>query len=991
MAPFRTTAPNLSRPRTPPPPPRPPWRQQLLGVEHFLGTSHLKSQESPPKLTQRAREVWYRVNVEASKSRGRLVIEICQREARQSGELGKLKLLKIDGKDAAALPDATDRELLTLLLGSKAEDDYTPIYYGREAYAKPCRVCLTADMAATVLPRMCATGRCVWIQNEDYARGAIRVFSWDDGPPWRFKLRVRPDTTSQGWIMSGALMRGDTTAKAGSVSLVVDGLVLFNETAARLDREVPLNWISALEKSGDIAIPKGQQDQFLGQLWNMPGLPPLDLPPELQWEQVAVEPKPRIVIKAPAYGGPSAALEGKVTFRYDAVEAEAGDLRTVFVDAKQRRIIRRDPARERTAMAEVFELGLKPPTNAYDARRYDAKLARKLLPRLVAMLTTAGWEVEAEGKLLRRAGEFKLSVSSGVDWFELDAQVDFGGESVGLPELLAAARRGEQYVRLGDGTHGMLPEEWLKRYAPLAEMGTSEDGKLRFAHSQALLLDAWLEAQPNVDVDAAFERVRDRLRSFEGVRPGTAPAGFVGTLRDYQREGLGWLDFLAEFGFGGCLADDMGLGKTIQVLAFLESRRAAPVENGGPRRPSLVVVPRSLVHNWIEEAARFAPQLRVLDYTGLEREARREEFDRYDLVVTTYGTLRRDAGVLKDMPFDYAILDESQAVKNSASQAAKACRLLSARHRLAMTGTPIENHLGELWSLFEFLNPGMLGRSATLKRFVSGRAKESGDLQRLAKALRPFMLRRTKEQVLKELPEKTEQTLYCELDGKQRKLYDELRNHYRDLLTRKIASDGLQKSKIQVLEALLRLRQAACHPALIDKSNRKLPSAKLETLMQQLREVLEEGHKALVFSQFTSLLALVREEFDRQGITYEYLDGSTRDRKQRVARFQTDGDCPVFLISLKAGGVGLNLTAADYVFILDPWWNPAVEAQAVDRAHRIGQSKRVFAYRLIARDTVEEKILQLQGDKRKLAEAIISADNNLISSLTADDLKLLLS
>jgi len=991
--PISISVPAVGWPRTPPPPPpRPQWRQQLLGVEQALNSSRWKSPDSPARSTARAREIWYRVNIEASRNRGLLIIEICQRETRLNGEPGAMKLLRIDGGEAASLPDPTDRELLTLLLGSKTEDDYTPIYYGHDSSAKPCRVCLTAAMAVVALPRLCATGRCGWTSGNRYAQvtDATRVFRWDDGPPWQFKLRILPAKTQQGWILSGVLFRGDTLADARSARLLIDGLILFDDTAARLDPNVPRNWISALEKPGEIAVPTEQQDQFIEQLWKMPGLPPLDLPTELRWEQIDVEPRPRIVIKAPQYGGPTSALEGKVTFRYDDHEADADDNHTVFVDAKQRRIVRRDLAREQLALAQVFELGLKRPAS-YDAHRCDARLARKQLPKVVAALTTAGWEVEAEGKLLRRAGDFRLSVSSGVDWFELDAQVDFGGETVGLPELLAAARRGEQYVRLGDGTHGMLPEEWLKRYAPLAEMGTAEEGKLRFAYSQALLLDAWLEAQPNVDVDAAFERVRDRLRSFEGVKPGVAPAGFVGTLRDYQREGLGWLDFLAEFGFGGCLADDMGLGKTIQVLAFLESRRAAPAEEGRPKLPSLVVVPRSLVHNWIEEAARFAPQLRVLDYTGLERIARREEFDRYDLIVTTYGTLRRDAGVLKDMPFDYAILDESQAVKNSASQAAKACRLLSARHRLAMTGTPIENHLGELWSLFEFLNPGMLGRSATLKRFAGGRGRESGDLQRLAKALRPFMLRRTKEQVLSELPEKTEQTLYCELDGKQRKLYDELRQHYRDLLTKKIASDGLQKSKIQVLEALLRLRQAACHPALIDKSNRKLPSAKLETLMEQLREVLREGHKALVFSQFTSLLSLVREEFDRHGIIYEYLDGSTRDRKQRVERFQTDADCQVFLISLKAGGVGLNLTAADYVFILDPWWNPAVEAQAVDRAHRIGQERRVFAYRLIARDTVEEKILQLQGDKRKLAEAIISADNSLISSLTADDLKLLLS
>jgi len=338
------------------------------------------------------------------------------------------------------------------------------------------------------------------------------------------------------------------------------------------------------------------------------------------------------------------------------------------------------------------------------------------------------------------------------------------------------------------------------------------------------------------------------------------------------------------------------------------------------------------------------------------------------------------------------VLDEAQAVKNASTEAAKAVRLLRGGYRLALSGTPVENHLGELWSLFEFLNPGMLGAASVFK-LASGAARNPDEETRrlLAQALRPFILRRTKEQVARELPPKTEQTLYCEMESVQRKLYDELRQHYRNALLTRIEVQGLAKSKIQVLEALLRLRQAACHPGLIDPKRSGENSAKLETLLEQLSEVLDEGHKALVFSQFTSLLRIVRSRLDGRRIAYEYLDGATRDRQARVERFQNDADCQLFLVSLRAGGLGLNLTAAEYVFLLDPWWNPAVEAQAVDRAHRIGQTRQVFAYRLIARDTVEEKVLELQKTKRDLAAAIISQDNSLIRNLHREDLELLLS
>jgi SNF2 family DNA or RNA helicase len=461
------------------------------------------------------------------------------------------------------------------------------------------------------------------------------------------------------------------------------------------------------------------------------------------------------------------------------------------------------------------------------------------------------------------------------------------------------------------------------------------------------------------------------------------------------------------------IANNILCHNTIQVLALLESRRQLRQSsesrlqagvNGKrkkpPKReipndvpPSLAVVPKSLVFNWKQEAARFAPKLRVLDHTGHTRgKESLEHFDDYDLILTTYGTLRNDAILFKDTRFDYVILDETQAIKNADTASSKATRLLNSDYRLALSGTPIENHLGELWSLFEFLNPGMLGAASGFKLSGAG-ARNAGEETRklLAQALRPFILRRTKSQVAKDLPEKQEQTIFCELEPAQRKLYNELRDHYRNLLLDRVAREGIAKSKMHALEALLRLRQAALHPGLIDKKRVKEDSAKLDLLLPQLIELFEEGHKVLVFSQFTSFLSILRGRLDKEKLEYEYLDGSTRNRQARVERFQNDPDCKLFLISLKAGGLGLNLTAAEYVYLLDPWWNPAVEAQAIDRAHRIGQTRQVFAYRIIARDTVEEKVLALQNTKRDLADAIINADNSLIRNLSREDLELLLS
>jgi superfamily II DNA or RNA helicase len=965
--------------------PQSSWRNALRELALPHAAPRLPDTDSGPS----NRQLFYRISAIGHQADSRLTIEFVKRTMKRDGTLGVPSAWSLDTRDIDDMVDAADQEVLALLLGSRPQPDYGGYGYYYRGGQKSSRSELAPATYGLLLPKLAATGRLGWTPGLNSREEELRLLRWDDGAPWKFKLALSAPQARAERKLLPKLYRDGEEADLSRVVMAVSGCIVFDDRIARLDSSVRPEAIEVARRLPEVEVPARQVDRFVQEIWQRSGLPPIDLPDDLKWQQLSVAPQPRVVI-APVKVGSINLLIGKLSFDYAGVVVDSQDERTVLCDANERRVIRRDENQELDALRRIHNLGGSP--TVYAERAHGTfKVARQHFAAMVLALNEAGWHVEAEGHRIRRPGTTHVSLTSGIDWFELDGHVDYDGEQVGLPNLLEALRRGDNYVTLDDGSRGMLPGDWLARYAPLAQMGEAEGDKVLFKPSQAWLLDAWLAAQPEVNVDAAFERVRDRLRSFEGIRQHDEPTGFSGVLRPYQRDGLGWLLFLEEFGFGGCLADDMGLGKTIQVLAMLIERRNRSKADAA-RRPALVVVPRSLVQNWVEEAKRFTPDLRVLDYTGLARLELRRQLDQYDLVVTTYGTLRRDAGHLKDLSFEFAILDEAQAIKNATSQAAKACRLIQAQHRLAMTGTPVENHLGELWSIFEFLNPGMLGRSNSLKVLSS---KSSGgnaeSVRLLAKALRPFILRRTKEQVLSDLPEKTEQTLYCELEAPQRKLYDELRKHYRDSLNQRIEREGMAKAKIHVLEALLRLRQAACHPGLLDKSKASEPSAKLETLLEQLQEVFDGGHKALVFSQFTSLLALVRKRLDQRKIVYEYLDGQTRDRQQRVDRFQTDPACPLFLISLMAGGLGLNLTAADYVFILDPWWNPAVEAQAVDRAHRIGQTRHVFAYRLIARDTVEEKILQLQGEKRHLAEAIISADNSLIGSLTADDLQLLLS
>jgi superfamily II DNA or RNA helicase len=970
-------------PAIPPPPQLPAWRQRLNEITP-ASTHRLESWPS-------TRELLYVVDVPSSINRGGLVIKLLAREPRKGGGWKKNAAPRLVRALVPLLPDPLDRQIMGLLTGAASDYGWISSSW-HETLAVSYRV--QHALAATVMPLIAGSGRAM-LQLTAYADEELLPLTWEDAEPWRFELRlIRAGKRS---AISGWLRRGDEEMELSVPALVTEGgLVFTRERVSRLQEAAPFEWISYLRHAGRIEAADTDAEQLLAAVLEHPLAVRVEVPEELRYQEVSSVPRPCLTVRAVKPNPWEAErLVAQLWFDYDGRRVgPAAEARGLY-DPAARSLLVRDREAEQAAHEHLRSLGVTSP--AYVGREGEAgwQMAPKKLPAVVRACLEAGWHIEAEGKTFRRPGAVRVEVSSGVDWFELHGEVDYGETRAQLPALLAAVRRGDSMVRLDDGTYGLLPEEWLNRYGALAGLGTAGADHVRFRRNQAGLLDALLASQPEASCDAAFARIRDELGSFQGIHAAEQPAGFVGQLRDYQREGVGWMDFLRRFGFGGCLADDMGVGKTAQVLALLDSRRALrEASNGGAEPavcgPSLVVVPKSLVFNWKQEAARFTPQLRVLDHTGLTRNVR--NFASYDLILTTYGTVRRDALEFKDLEFDYIVLDEAQAIKNAGTDSAKAVRLLRGRQRLALSGTPVENHLGELWSLFEFLNPGMLG-SASVFQLTGGAARNPSEETRqlLAHALRPFILRRTKDQVARELPAKSEQTIFCELEAPQRKLYNELRAHYRSSLMGAIESQGLAKSKIQVLEALLRLRQAACHPGLLDPKRLDDPSAKLDLLMEHLTDVVEEGHKALVFSQFTSLLAIVRRRLDAAGIVYEYLDGATRDRQQCVERFQNDASCPLFLISLKAGGLGLNLTAAEYVFLLDPWWNPAVEAQAVDRAHRIGQTRQVFAYRLIARDTVEEKVLELQNTKRALAAAIISADNSPLRNMKREDIELLLS
>lgn len=841
------------------------------------------------------------------------------------------------------------------------------------------------------------------------------------------EMRLQLDREPAGLHLRAALMVGDRRLdfKPGKVQIVLSSptWLLAEDALFELANPIEPNLLASFWEAPEVFVPTRHETDFLNRYYlELARSIPLEGNAVI-WEEIHATPTPRLYLS-----DHDGEMQAQLRFGYaDSEVRYEAELPTVSVQrapqptkegetvdlapgdwALQR--ICRQPEAELAAyeMLSSASYGLKrapqpaqPGLFRLRARTHPVDFLLHHIPRL----GQHGFEIYGEEQLKtarvnRNTPTIAFNVSSGIDWFDVKALVNFGELEVSLKEIRRVMRKKERFIKLADGSIGEIPEEWFDKYKHLFALSElSEDENLRLSRHHLTLIEQALGTADHTQTDAAFEAQRARLRllledGFPGITPRPLPQNFTGELRPYQKAGFDWLHFLHDFEFGGCLADDMGLGKTIQTLVFLQSLYKGLSR---PEHASLLVVPRSLLINWQREAERFTPDLQVVEFFNTDRIKDVQSFEKADLVITTYGIMLRDIEFLHRYTFYYAILDESQAIKNPVSQTGRAARLILAKHRLVLTGTPIENSTVELWSQFAFLNPGLLGNIEYFREEFGAPIEKKADenvTQTLRRLVFPFILRRTKDQVAPELPPRTERILYCDMDPAQRKLYNRTRDYYRGMVLGMLETEGLNSSRMKILEGLLRLRQIANHPRLVEdkfKNTGSSESGKFELLIETLETLLSENHKALIFSQFVQMLRLVRTELDERKIPYAYLDGHTQNRQEQVDIFQSSPDLPFFLISLKAGGLGLNLTAADYVIHIDPWWNPAVEMQASDRTHRIGQDKPVFVFKLIARDSVEEKILTLQERKRNLVEQIITTEAAFFKNLTEEDVRVLFS
>ncbi|MBS1731594.1 MAG: DEAD/DEAH box helicase [Bacteroidetes bacterium] len=585
----------------------------------------------------------------------------------------------------------------------------------------------------------------------------------------------------------------------------------------------------------------------------------------------------------------------------------------------------------------------------------------------------------------------KIQITHNMDWFDAKVDIQFNGNKVKIADIKKALGKQEQYVQLEDGSLGILPEEWLQKYSLLFRVGESKNDALKLSRYHYSVIEDLYHQRDEEELSILLDEKYESIKNNFAVSEIPAPEHLQQILRPYQEAGFHWLHYLNQVKWGGILADDMGLGKTIQALAFLHHYKTI---HGAIK--ALVVCPTTLMFNWENEINKFTPSLSHHVHHGGTRDQALLHNLETDIFITTYGTLRSDIKYFKEILFDYIILDESQAIKNPASKIAKAASILKSKNKLCLSGTPLQNNTFDLYAQMNFLNPGMLGSIEFFKQEFSIPIDKLGvqeNKEHLRKLLYPFILRRTKEQVAQDLPEKHEMTVYCEMGKIQRSIYDAYRNEIRSKLLGEVESMGLGKSQLSILQGLMKLRQICDSPAIL-KDGKPFPneSAKLDELTREITENIGE-HKALIFSQFLGMLSLIKEKLIELDINFEYFDGSTSapERERAINHFQDDKDCRVFLISLKAGGVGLNLTSADYVYIVDPWWNPAVEQQAIDRTHRIGQTKNIFAYRMICTDTVEDKILLLQEKKKALAADLVADDHNFVKTLSKEDIEYLFS
>lgn len=720
------------------------------------------------------------------------------------------------------------------------------------------------------------------------------------------------------------------------------------------------------------------------------------LPPSLQLKTIDIAPKPQLLLKE--YNTQYLMFQPQFVYEELTVnyESDPQDILQTLTDGSWQ-IIQRDLIKEK-AFFENFRLlhhqfkGQK--QNDFFYLPFDDVMKKSWFINTVQQLQ--GNDIPVMG--LKELKKFRyntnkpvwdMKAGTGMDWFDLKIEISFGDMSVPLNDVRKALNSKQNIVLLGDGSIGVLPEEWLQQYGLILKMSHEQkDGTLRLSKLHYTLID---ELHDQIDDDLVLEEISDkkeRLKDIENVNVVDVSKEITASLRPYQLSGFHWMQTLDELGWGGCLADDMGLGKTLQAITFFQY-----LKEKYKNCTNLVICPTSLIYNWENELKKFAPKLTYHIYYGSDREFSDEHFEDYDIIITTYGIIRIDLENLVKFNWQHVILDESQMIKNPDAQTTKAVQLLKSKNRLILSGTPVQNNTGDLYAQFNFINPGLLGNREFFKDFSNGIDKynDQEKAAQLRRLVYPFMLRRTKEQVATDLPDKTEMILWCDMPKEQRAVYDDFKNYYRTTIIKKIEEVGMGKAGMYILEGMLRLRQICDSPELIKSEEVKTDkSVKIDELIREIQENTGQ-HKLLVFSQFTGMLELIKKRMEQAGIPYAYLDGSTTatNRKKSVNEFQSDPSVKVFLISLKAGGLGLNLTAADYIYLVDPWWNPAVEQQAIDRAHRIGQKRKIFAYKMICKNTIEEKIVELQKKKKQIANELVTEDAGFIKKLKKEDIEFL--
>lgn len=982
----------------------------------------LAPDEYPPGIDQR---LYYVLSNTSSSGPHRTLVDLVSAKILKDGAVGKGARLGFSGYRTGGLPKfvlPSDSRLIARLERGLPHDRFDQFLYRMEAPG-----------SGALLPPLLASGRCRW----ESAGGPVLFegnprnveIKWVDRPSGAQAIQIDvPDgivlTSSPLWYVDP--MTGECgPAETGIPEHVFQSLI----QAPEVRPEVAERTRSALEKllpdRPDI-LPTPRKAPIRRKVQPVPHL-------YVKRAECAYEPHTYYRRDVTKRLLPVARLEFDYAGQKVRADAEASEIRVL--EGADTVIMPRQTTFEHAATNWLGEWGWASGRNVYGwklprgwgsdyvmpsdpsadtpwsvSQRYYAFL------RAVPTLREKGWQVTVEdGFEVANVDETDWQIEAkaeGNDWFGLELGVLVDGVRIPLLPVLVQAIRTlmgsgrvrnladapddmEIYHEMPGGKILVLPVSRIRPlvnalaelFGPMHEW--PEDLKVSIAQASEvqMLDDAAAAAGLSLKAPDRLRELWQRLETFDQIGSVTPPLGLKGELRPYQAHGLAWLQFLREFGFSGILADDMGLGKTIQTLSHVLKEK----EEGRLDRPVLIVAPTSTLPNWRQEAEKFAPSLRTLVLHGSGRSANFPAIWESDLVVTSFPLMVRDKEVLTAREFHIVVLDEAQNIKNPSTAAAKVAASLKARHRICLSGTPVENNLDELWSLFHFLMPGFLGGITQFRRRYRTPIEVQGDAEakkRLARTTKPFILRRTKEQVATELPDKTEIIETIELDGPQRDLYESLRLAMDKRLRDLISSQGFERSQIQILEALLKLRQACCDPRLVKLETAKSVkgSAKLERLMEMLVEFRESGRRVLIFSQFTSMLDLIEEALHKEGMEWVRISGETKDRETPVRRFQA-GEVPIFLISLKAGGTGLNLTAADTVIHYDPWWNPAVERQATDRAHRIGQTKAVFVFKLVAEGTVEEKILELQERKAGLAAAILGDDPDPIKSLTADDLK----